>query len=138
MGHFACFSQVFDVVDEAGAQIDEGEASFPGAQPDSADVDDAGLGDRIRIMGFERNGNNLPSADGHFAPAAQADSTGGEIDDIAQRAGNDVGGKAGVAALVDQSLGSRFGSAEKSEHTSAKSAFPLLPLMRKAPPQNCR
>jgi len=104
VGHLAGAAKIFDVVDEAGAEIDEGEAGLPGAQADAADVDDAGLGDGFGIVGAEGEGDDLASADGHFSPAAQADSAGGEVGDFAQRTGDGGGGKAGESAFVDDGL----------------------------------
>ena len=133
--HLAGAAEIFDVVDQAGAEIDEGEAGLPGAQADAADVDDAGLGDGFGVVGAEGEGDDLAAADGGFAPAAQADSAGGEVDDIAQGAGDYGAGEAGIPALVDEGLGSRFGAAQKLEHTPQKSAIPVVRLTRKIPPQ---
>src|SRR4029078_8978368 len=110
-GDLAGFAEVFDVVDEAGAKIDEGEAGFPGAQADAADVGDAGPGGGFGIVGFEREGDDLAAADRGFAASAEADSAGGDVHDVTERAGDDVGREARIAALVDDRLRSLFGAA---------------------------
>src|SRR5213075_2269165 len=82
--NFASAAEVVDVDGEAGAYINESEAGFPGPQTDTADVGHAGLDDHLRLVGVKREGDDLAAADRGFAPAAQADSAGGEVGHFAQ------------------------------------------------------
>ena len=47
-------------------------------------VGHAGLDDHLRLVGVKREGDDLAAADRGFAPAAQADSAGGEVGHFAQ------------------------------------------------------